>query len=112
VQANPVYVDDSPAAADTLARLKDHLAAGNLDEAVRVLQSAVEHVRHDFHVFVPVPPEALTARDAVLVDDAETPKPHVRRIVVIRERERELGFEPAMVGAAACVGFANEDFHF
>ncbi|MFN7021190.1 MAG: hypothetical protein ACK4WH_07680, partial [Phycisphaerales bacterium] len=38
LQLNPVYVDDSPAAADTLARVKDHLSSGNLDEAVRVLQ--------------------------------------------------------------------------
>lgn len=41
-QLNPVYVDDSPAAADTLARVKDHLAAGNLDEAVRVLQALLD----------------------------------------------------------------------
>src|SRR5882762_3099446 len=37
-QANPVYVDDSPAAADTFVRVREHVAAGNLDEAVRVLQ--------------------------------------------------------------------------
>jgi outer membrane protein assembly factor BamB len=37
-QANPVYVDDSPAAADTIVRVREHVAAGNLDEAVRVLQ--------------------------------------------------------------------------
>ncbi len=37
-QLNPVYVDDAPTASDTLARVKDHLGSGNLDEAVRVLQ--------------------------------------------------------------------------
>ncbi len=37
-QANPVYVDDSPAAADTVVRVREHISAGNLDEAVRVLQ--------------------------------------------------------------------------
>jgi outer membrane protein assembly factor BamB len=37
-QANPVYVDDSPAAADTFVRVREHVSAGNLDEAVRVLQ--------------------------------------------------------------------------
>lgn len=37
-QLNPVYVDDSPVAAETLARVKDHVGSGNLDEAVRVLQ--------------------------------------------------------------------------
>lgn len=41
-QLNPVYVDDSPAADDTIARVKDHLAAGNLDEAVRVLQGLLD----------------------------------------------------------------------
>lgn len=41
-QLNPVYVDDSPAAADTLARVKDHLAAGNIDEAVRILQALLD----------------------------------------------------------------------
>ena len=37
-QANPVYVDDSPAAADTFVRVREHVSAGNLDEAVRILQ--------------------------------------------------------------------------
>ena len=37
-QLNPVYVDDSPAATETLFRVRDHLASGNYDEAVRVLQ--------------------------------------------------------------------------
>jgi outer membrane protein assembly factor BamB len=36
--ANPVYVDDSPAASDTLLRVRDHLATGNLSEAARILQ--------------------------------------------------------------------------
>lgn len=36
--ANPVYVDDSPVASETFARVRDHLASGNGDEAVRVLQ--------------------------------------------------------------------------
>mgnify|MGYP000131124289 CR=1 FL=1 len=37
-QLNPVYVDDSPVASETFSRVKDHLGAGNVDEAVRVLQ--------------------------------------------------------------------------
>ncbi len=37
-QINPVYVDDSPAAADTFVRVREHVASGNLNEAVRVLQ--------------------------------------------------------------------------
>lgn len=37
-QVNPVYVDDSPTANDTFVRVRDHIGAGNMDEAVRVLQ--------------------------------------------------------------------------
>ncbi len=37
----PVYVDDSPAAADSLARAGDFIASGNVDEAVRVIQKVI-----------------------------------------------------------------------
>jgi len=42
VQLNPVYVDDSPVAAETFSRVRDHLGAGNIDEAVRVLQALLD----------------------------------------------------------------------
>lgn len=42
--ANPVYVDDAPAAGDTLLRVRDHLASGNLNEAARALQVALEEM--------------------------------------------------------------------
>lgn len=42
--ANPVYVDDSPAAGDTFLRVRDHLATGNLNEAVRALQSLLDEM--------------------------------------------------------------------
>ena len=38
----PVFVDDSAGAADALARAGDFVASGNVDEAVRVLQSLLE----------------------------------------------------------------------
>ncbi len=41
-QNNPVYVDDSPAAAESLAGVPGQLAMGNLDAAVRVLQRLLE----------------------------------------------------------------------
>lgn len=41
-QVNPVYVDVTPAGAETMVRVREHLAAGNLDEAVRVLQQMLE----------------------------------------------------------------------
>ena len=40
--ANPVYVDDSPAARDTLLRVPELVAAGNLSESVRSLQRLLE----------------------------------------------------------------------
>lgn len=39
---NPVYLDDSPTASQTLAGLGDLTASGNLTEAVRVLQGLLE----------------------------------------------------------------------
>ncbi len=41
-QLNPVYVDDAPIASDTFSRVRDHLGAGNVDEAVRVLQALLD----------------------------------------------------------------------
>ena len=41
-QLNPVYVDDSPVAAETMSRVRDHVGAGNIDEAVRVLQALLD----------------------------------------------------------------------
>lgn len=80
-QLNPVYVDDSPAAADTLARVKDHLAVGNIDEAVRVLQALLdEHAERvtpsigDPDVFVSVRARvnALLLADKPLLDRYRT----------------------------------------
>ncbi len=39
---NPVYADDSPAAADTLARVPQLIASGNESEAVRALQALLD----------------------------------------------------------------------
>ncbi len=39
---NPVYLDDAPVATEALARVNDHLASGNLEEAARVLQMVLD----------------------------------------------------------------------
>lgn len=39
---NPVFVDDSTTAADTVTRVREFVAAGNLDEAARVLQGLLD----------------------------------------------------------------------
>lgn len=40
--ANPVYVDESPAAQDAQVRVRELLSAGNVDEASRVLQTLLD----------------------------------------------------------------------
>ena len=42
--------------------------------------------------------EAGARRDAVLVDDAQVAEAHVRRVVVVGEREAVVGLQPAVVG--------------
>jgi outer membrane protein assembly factor BamB len=39
---NPVFVHDSPAAADALTRVREFIASGNLDQAARVLQRLLD----------------------------------------------------------------------
>lgn len=39
---NPVFVNDSPAAAEAMGRVQDHLRSGNLEQAVRLLQRLLE----------------------------------------------------------------------
>ncbi len=48
-QANPVYVDDSPFATDSLVRVREHISAGNFDEAVRVLQVLLDNHADSVH---------------------------------------------------------------
>jgi hypothetical protein len=61
---------------------------------------ARQHVADDLHVAVAVRAEALAGRDAILVDDAQRSELDVLRIEVVRERERVIGLEPAVVGIA------------
>jgi hypothetical protein len=72
-----------------------------------MLERALEDVRHDFHVAMRMGAEALAGLDAVLVDDAEGPEPHLTWVVVVAERECVAGIEPPMVGPAAFVGRSN-----
>jgi outer membrane protein assembly factor BamB len=39
---NPVFVNDSPSATDALARVRENLQAGNIEQAVRVLQRLLD----------------------------------------------------------------------
>lgn len=71
--ANPVYVDDSPGAADGLERARSLAASGNVDEGVRVLQKLLDT---DADRLVPAPDDTdlfITVRNRIngvlLADD-------------------------------------------
>ena len=70
-------------------------------------QRAFEHVADDFHVAMAVGAETGARRDAVFVDDAQVPEPHVVAVQVVREREAVVALEPAVIGVAALFGFAK-----
>src|SRR5207249_11033487 len=71
---------------------------------VLVGKRALEHVADDLHVAVPVAAEARARGDAILVDDAQRPEPHVPRVLVAGEGEAVVRVEPAVVGMAALGG--------
>ncbi len=74
---------------------------------------AVQHVADDFHVAMAVRAEPLAGGDAVLVDDAQRTELDVLRIEVIRERERVIRLEPAVVGVTpllAATDFLHDYF--
>src|SRR5258706_1397170 len=52
---------------------------------IAVREPAFEHVAQDFHVAVPVRAEPLARLYAILIDHAQRPEPHVRRVVIVGE---------------------------
>jgi hypothetical protein len=84
----------------------DHAAAAR---AVLVLEGALEHVRQDLHVAVPVGAEAGARLHAVVVDHAQAAKARLPGIEVLAERERVTAVEPTPVGAAAVLRLAFRD---
>jgi hypothetical protein len=81
------------------ARSKDSPVA----HAVFVLQCAFEHVAEDLHLPMRMHSETLARRDAILIDDTQRPKAHLRRVVIIGERERVIRAQPAVIGMAAII---------
>ena len=75
--------------------------------AVGVRERALEHVADDLHVAVPVRAEAGAGGDGVVVEDAQVAEAHVRRVVVVGEREAVVAVEPAVVGVAAVLRLAD-----
>jgi hypothetical protein len=74
-------------------------AADERRRAVLVLERALEDVGEDLHVAVAVRAEARPGADPVVIDHPERPETHVRRVVVIAERERVPAVEPTPVRA-------------
>ncbi|MCW5764641.1 MAG: PQQ-binding-like beta-propeller repeat protein [Phycisphaeraceae bacterium] len=88
---NPVFVNDSPAAAETLARVQDHLKSGNIEQAVRLLQRLLDENADalvaspdDGALYVPVRQrvhEALLSDRALLARYREAQGPVARDLV-------------------------------
>jgi hypothetical protein len=51
--------------------------------------------------------ESGSGADAIFVDHARGAEAHVVAIEVIGERKRVIGIEPAVIGMASLIGFAN-----
>jgi len=115
---NPVYVDDSPAAADALSRALARAAGGDAGEAVRVLQEALEQEGHrvlaagsDEDLFVTVRRrlhDALLADEALLEQHRETFGPIAESLLEAREYERvERDYFLTPAGAEATLRLAR-----
>src|SRR5262245_4642438 len=78
-------------------------------EAVAMLQGSAEDVADDLHVPVAVRGKAAAGLHAVLVDHSQGAEAHVARVVVLAERERVRGVEPAEIEMAAVGGRAAGD---
>ncbi|MEO1130732.1 MAG: PQQ-binding-like beta-propeller repeat protein, partial [Planctomycetota bacterium] len=107
-QASPVYVDDSPSAAEGISRARELASVGNWDEAVRVLQALLDEQaefvvpdRADEDLFVPTRSAvhtALWANTRLLERYAELEGPRadaMLRTGAAREVERTRLMTPA-----------------
>lgn len=95
---NPVYVDDSTAARDTLTRMPELVGAGNLSEAVRSLQKLLDLEAHralevpgDSEIFVSVRArvhDAILESPALLDAYRQTQGPVAEMLLGREEHER------------------------
>ena len=70
-------------------------------------QCARQHHADDFHVPVGMGGKASARRNAVFVDDAQVAIAHEARVVVARKRKAVKRPQPAVVGIASILGFAQ-----
>src|SRR5262245_13823186 len=83
--------------------------ARTVAKAVLVLEASFQDDRDDFHVAMTMHAKALPRCDAVVVDHAQGTEAHVVRVVIVAERKRVPGVQPAMIKMAAFLGFTNLD---
>ncbi len=62
---NPVFINDSPTAAEALIRVQENIAAGNTDQAVRVLQKLLDDEPLSLTPSVADPALFLSVRDRI-----------------------------------------------
>ena len=77
------------------------LDRGAVTHAVLVRELALEDIGQDLHVGVAVRREAPARGDAIFIDHAQRAESHEARVVIIRERERVMTVEPAVIRMAA-----------
>src|SRR5215472_15498250 len=84
----------------------DHCA---VPEAVLVLERSVKNIGYDFHVTVAVTGEPGARNDAVLVNDPQASKAHMRRVLIMCEREGVAAVQPSSPGLAARHSIAEDN---
>lgn len=81
--------------------------AGSEDFAIThrisVFEGSLQHVRYDLHVVVGMGAKALAGSHEIFVHHPKGAKADVARVVVVGERKRMKGLEPAVVGVASFV---------
>src|SRR6185503_9956496 len=65
--------------------------------AVLVLQRATDHLTDNFKVAMGVRPEAFPSLDPVLVNNAQSAKTHMLRVVVVGKRKRMVAIQPTVI---------------
>src|SRR5690348_798539 len=71
----------------------DHRAGAG---RILVFERAVQHIGNDLHVAMAMRRKSGARNDAILVDDAQRTKSHMRRIEIVAERKRVPAVEPTI----------------
>lgn len=94
--ANPVYVDEPPAAIESQVRVRELLASGNTDEAARVLQSLLDN-HADAVIAADEPETFISVRQRVHALLAASPDLLARYRAQFNARAEALADQPELV---------------